>query len=181
MSEINMHQNFLNTLWEFTGGKEGKDNLIQKALKVCDVFKVKPLRTPKPDVPSRKTAYNLFCKDIQKFKKELQSVPISKASAVMSEEWKKVNASDKEMKKYSDLYEEEKRRHEEALERYQEDHMDEMEIINLHKRNKAREIPQPKKVSKSPKSDEPKKSLKSMMKKRPLQRQEKEQFRKTPV
>ena len=161
MSEINMQQNFLNTLWEFTGGKEGKDNLIQKALKVCDVFKVKPLRTPKPDVPSRKTAYNLFCKDIQKFKKDLQSVPISKASAVISEEWKKVNASDKEMKKYSDLYEEEKRRHEEALERYQEDHMDEMEIINLHKRNKAREIPQPKKASKSPKSDEPKKSLKS--------------------
>ena len=181
MSEINMQQNFLNTLWEFTGGKEGKDNLIQKALKVCDVFKVKPLRTPKPDVPSRKTAYNLFCKDIQKFKKDLQSVPISKASAVISEEWKKVNASDKEMKKYSDLYEEEKRRHEEALERYQEDHMDEMEIINLHKRNKAREIPQPKKASKSPKSDEPKKSIKSMMKKRPLQRQEKEQFRKTPV
>ena len=76
--------------------------MIQKARKVCDVFKVKPLRTPKPDVPSRKTAYNLFCKDIQKFKKELQSVPFSKASAVISEEWKKVNASDKEMKKYSE-------------------------------------------------------------------------------
>ena len=38
------------------------------------------------------------------------------------------------MKKYKDLYEEEKQRHEEALQRYQEDHMDEMEIINLHKR-----------------------------------------------
>ena len=38
------------------------------------------------------------------------------------------------MKKYRDLYEEEKRQHEEALKRYQEDHMDEMEIINLHKR-----------------------------------------------
>ena len=38
------------------------------------------------------------------------------------------------MKKYKDLYEEEKRRQEEALQRYQEDHIDEMEIINLHKR-----------------------------------------------
>ena len=35
---------------------------------------------------------------------------------------------------YKDLYEEEKQRHEKALQRYQEDHMDEMEIINLHKR-----------------------------------------------
>ena len=63
------------------------------------------------------------------------------------------------MKKYQDLYEEEKQRHEEALQRYQEDHMDEMEIINLHKRcnKKAMKVPQPKKVSKSFKSDEPKK------------------------
>ena len=38
------------------------------------------------------------------------------------------------MKKYKDLYEEEKQRHEEGLQRYKEDHMDEMEIINLHKR-----------------------------------------------
>ena len=63
------------------------------------------------------------------------------------------------MKKYRDLYKEEKRRHEEALQRYQEDHMDEMEIINLHKRcnKKARKVPQPKKALKSSKSDEPKK------------------------
>ena len=33
-------QKFLNTLWEFTGGKEHKDNFIQKALKVCKVLKV---------------------------------------------------------------------------------------------------------------------------------------------
>ena len=85
MSEINM-QKFLNTLWEFTGGKNDKDNFIQKALKVCKIFKVKPLKTPKPDVPSRKTAYNLFCKDIQKIKKDLESVPVSKASAIISEE-----------------------------------------------------------------------------------------------
>ena len=101
---------------------------------MCKVFKVKPLKTPRPDVPSKKTAYNLFCKDIRKTKKELQGVPVSKASAIISKEWKKVKASEKKMKKYKDLYEEEKQRHEEALQRYQEDHMDEMEIINLHKR-----------------------------------------------
>ena len=49
-------QNFLNTLWEFTGGKEVKDNFIPKALKVCKVFKVKPLKATRPDVPSKKTA-----------------------------------------------------------------------------------------------------------------------------
>ena len=108
-------QKFLNTLWEFTGGKEDKDNFIQKALKVCKVFKVKPLKTPKPDVPSKKTAYNLFCREIRKTKKELQGVPVSKASAIISKEWKKVKASEKKMKKYKDLYEEEKQRHEEAL------------------------------------------------------------------
>ena len=75
-------QKFLNTLWEFTGGKEDKDNFIQKALKVCKVFKVKPLKTPKPDVLSKKTACNLFGKDIRRTKKELQSVPVSKASAI---------------------------------------------------------------------------------------------------
>ena len=82
MSEINM-QNFLNMLWEFTGGKEGKDDFIQKALKLCKVFKVKPLKTPRSDVPSRKTAYNLFRKDIRKIKKELQGVPDCKASAII--------------------------------------------------------------------------------------------------
>ena len=51
-------------LWEFAGGKEDKDNIIQNALKVSKVFEVKPLRTPKPDVPSKKAACNLFCKDI---------------------------------------------------------------------------------------------------------------------
>ena len=109
-----MHQNFLNTLWEFTRGKEDKDNFIQKALKVCKVFKVKPLRTPKLDVPSRKTACNLFCRDIRRIKKELQVVPFSKASVIISEESKTVKASDKEIKKYRDLYGEDKRRHEGA-------------------------------------------------------------------
>ena len=85
MSEINV-QKFLNTLWEFTGGKEDKDNFIQKALKVCKVFKVKPLKTPKLDVPSKKTAYNLFCKDVRKTEKELEGVLVSKAIAIISKE-----------------------------------------------------------------------------------------------
>ena len=126
-------QKFLHTLWEFTGVKDNKDNFIQKELKVCKVFKVKPLKTPRADVPSKKTAYNLFCKDIRKTKKELQGVPVSKASAIILKEWKKVKASETKMKEYKELYEEEKQRHEEALQRYQEDHADEMEIIKLHK------------------------------------------------
>ena len=101
-------QKFLNTFWNFTGVKEDKDNFIQKALKVCKVFKVKPLKTPKSDVPSKKTAYNLFWKDIRKTKKELQGVPVSKVSAIILKEWKKVAASKKKMKNYKDLYEEEK-------------------------------------------------------------------------
>ena len=46
------------------------------------------------------------------------------------------------MKKYKGLYEEETQRHEEVLQRYEEDHKDEMEIINLHKKcnKKARKI-----------------------------------------
>ena len=69
---------FLNTLWEFIGEKEDKGNFIQKAFKVCKVFKVKPLKTPKPDVPSKQTAYNPFCKDIQKMKKEFRVFPFQR-------------------------------------------------------------------------------------------------------
>ena len=79
-------QKFLNTLCEFTGVKEDKDNFIQKAIKVCKVFKVKPLKIPRSDVPSKKTAYHLFFKGIRKTKKELQGVPVSKASAYISKE-----------------------------------------------------------------------------------------------
>ena len=132
-------QKFFNTLWEFTGVKEYKDNFIQKALKVCKVFKVKPLKTPKPDIPSKKTAYNLFCREIRKTKRELQDVPVSKASAIISKEWKKVKANEKKIKKYKELYEEEKQRHEERLQRYQEDHANEMEIIKLHKKGKKKD------------------------------------------
>ena len=86
----------------------------------------------------------------------MQGVPVYKASAIISKEWKKNKASDKKMKKYRDLYEEEKRRHEEALQRYQEDNMDDIEIINLHKRcnKKVRKNPWPKKAPNLPKSDD---------------------------
>ena len=53
-------QNFLNMLWELTGGKQDKDNFIQKALKMCKIFKVKSLKTPRSDVPSKKSACNLL-------------------------------------------------------------------------------------------------------------------------
>ena len=57
------------------------------------------------------------------------------------------------MKKYKDLYKEEKQRHEEALQRYHEDHMDEMEIIILHKRcNKTDTKAVAKAAPKAPKS-----------------------------
>ena len=49
---------------------------------------------------------------------ELKRVIISKASAIISKEWRKVKASDKKMKKYWDLYEVEKQRYEEDLQRY---------------------------------------------------------------
>ena len=55
MSEINT-QYFINTLWEFTRGKDDKDNFIQKALKVCKVFKVNAIKVPRLEVPSKKTA-----------------------------------------------------------------------------------------------------------------------------
>ena len=50
------------------------------------------------------------------------------------------------MKKYKDLYELEKQRHEEALQRYQENHADEMEIINIHKKCSKKERKEPKKA-----------------------------------
>ena len=149
-------QKCLNTLWEFTKTKEDKKNFLQKALKVCKVFTVNCLKIPKPDIPSKKTAYNLFCREIQKTKKELQGVSVSKASAIIWKEWKNVKVSKKKMEKYKELYEEEKKRHEEALQRYQDDDADEMEIIKLPKKcnKKDKKVLQPKALSKS---GEPKK------------------------
>ena len=71
---------------------------------------------------------------MQETKEELKGVIVSKVSAIISKKWKKIKASDEKMKKYRDLYEAEKQQYEEALKNYQEDHMDEVEIINLHKR-----------------------------------------------
>ena len=64
---------------------------------------------------------------------ELKGVTVSKASAIISKEWKKVKASNKKMKKYMNLYKVEKQRYEEDQQRYQKYHMDEVAIINLHK------------------------------------------------
>ena len=106
MSEVNRHKYFLNILWEFTKGlEEDKDRFIQKVLKVCKAFKVKSLKTSKVDVPPKKTAHNLFCKDIREINEELKGATASKASAIISEEWGKIKASDIKMKKYKDLYE----------------------------------------------------------------------------
>ena len=89
-------------LWEFTGGKEDQDNFIQKALKVYKIFKVNPLKAPRSDAPSKKTAYRLFCKDIRKIKKELQSLSVHKTRGIISKKWKKVIGSEKKMKKYKE-------------------------------------------------------------------------------
>ena len=77
----------LNTLWGFTRAVEvDKDSFIQKALKVCKTFKVKFLKTSKLDVPAKKTACNLFCKDMQETEEELKGATISKASPIISKE-----------------------------------------------------------------------------------------------
>ena len=88
MPGISMHTTaLLNTLWEFTRGVEDdKDSFIQKTLKVFKTFKVKSLKTLKLDVPAKKTAYNLFCKDMRETKEELKDVTVSKASAIISKE-----------------------------------------------------------------------------------------------
>ena len=65
MSGINMHKYFLNTLWEFTRGVEdNKASFTEKRLKNCKTFKVKSLKTPKLDVPAKKTTHNPFYKDM---------------------------------------------------------------------------------------------------------------------
>ena len=69
---------------------------------------MKFLKTPKPNVSSKKTEYNLPCKYIRKIKKELQGVPVYKRSAIILQEWKKFEDSNKKMKKYRGLYEEKK-------------------------------------------------------------------------
>ena len=100
----------------------------------------------------------------------MQGVPVSKASAIISKEWKNVKASEKKMKKYKDLYEEEKQRHEEVLQKYQANHIYEMEIISLHKKCNKKARHQVPLMIQGRKNN---KSLKKLMKKRPPQEQEK--------
>lgn len=87
-----MHKHFLNTLWEFTRRvEEEKDSFIQKPFKVCKTFKVKSLKSPKLDIPVKKTPYNFFCKDMQETK--LKGATVSQASAIISKVWEKVKVS----------------------------------------------------------------------------------------
>ena len=88
----------------------------------------------KLDNPPKKTACSLFYKDMQEKKNELKGATVSQASTIMLSGWKKVKVNDKEIKKYSDLCEAKKQRYEEDLQRYKEDHIDKVEIINLHKK-----------------------------------------------
>lgn len=117
--ETSMHTTaVLNTFWEFTRGVEGdRDGFIKKALKVFKTFKVRSIKASKPDVPAKKTAHNLFCKDMQETA-ELKGTIILQASAIISREWKKVKARNEKRQKYRDLYKVEKQRYEEALQRY---------------------------------------------------------------
>ena len=94
-----MHKNFLNTFWEFTRGVEkDRDSFIQKVLKICKTFKANSLNTPKFDIPSKKTAENLFYKNMRE-KKKLKGATVSQASAIISRELIKVKASGKKIKK----------------------------------------------------------------------------------
>ena len=123
-----MHKNFLNAILEFARGvEEDRDLFMQMTLKVCKTFKMKSLKTPRLDVPSKK--HTLFYTKIGKRKKELKGALVSQASVIMSRKWKKFKACDKKIKKFSA----ETQRYEEAQQRYQEDHMDEVELISLQK------------------------------------------------
>ena len=110
ISETSIHTTpLLNTLLEFTRGvKDDKDSFIQKALKVFKAFNVKSLKTPELDVPAKNTTYSLFCKDMRETNEEFKGIIVSKSSAIILKEWKKVKARDKKMKKYKDPYEVEK-------------------------------------------------------------------------
>ena len=52
---------------------------------MCKTFKVKFLKTPRLKVPAKKTARNLFYKDIRETKEGLKGVTISQASAIIRE------------------------------------------------------------------------------------------------
>ena len=83
--------------------KRGQKQFHSKGSESVQDHQLKTLKTAKLNVSLKKTAYNLFFKDKQNTKNKLQNVPVSKASAIISEEWKKNKASDKKMKKYRDL------------------------------------------------------------------------------
>ena len=64
---------------------------------MCKVFKVKPLKTPKPDVHQRRqhTIYSA-----ERFERPKKSCRVFQfPSAIISKEWKKVKASEKNFTK----------------------------------------------------------------------------------
>lgn len=76
MSKANKHKIFsVRSGSSPGGGEEDQGSFIQKALKVYKSLKVKSQTRPKLAVPLKKTAYNLFFKDMQE-KKELKRVPL---------------------------------------------------------------------------------------------------------
>ena len=113
--------------------KEIRTVFIQNVLKLFKTFEGKSAARSKFDFPLKKIVYNPFYKKSTE-KKKLKGITVFKAAAIKSRWWKKINANDKEMKKYSDLNKAEKQKYEKDLQRYKEDHIDEVKIMNPHKR-----------------------------------------------
>ena len=120
-----------NTPFEYTRGEVERDIFMEKVLEVFKVYKVKCLKKPKLDVPAKNTEYSLFSTNMRETKEELKGVTALKASTIISNEQKKIKDSGM-VKKYKDLHEIEKQQYEKNLQKYQKDHADEVEIINLH-------------------------------------------------
>ena len=99
--------------------------LIQKAPKVCKTFKLKSLKTLSLDVPQKKTTYNLF---LHRYLKEKR---VKRCHCFQISANKKLVT--KRSNKYSDFYEAEIQRYEEALQIPGRSYY-ELEIISLLKR-----------------------------------------------
>ena len=88
------------------------------------------LKTHKLDVPADKTACNFFTKICQRQKKSCRVWVFPRHVLLY---WKNGASDSKKMENYRDLYEVEKQRYDEALQRCQEYHMDEVDIVSPHK------------------------------------------------
>ena len=137
---MHIHKKVLSTPWEFPRGvEEDQDRFIQKAVKVCINFELRSLSlTSKFGSLSLTSMFHqrrlsIFLQRYARANKELMSATLSQVSAKISSEWKNVKDTDKKMEKYSEIYEVEKQRYEEAPQIYQEDHMVEAEVISPQK------------------------------------------------